>query len=282
MKRLIADNDGKNQVIDYIQSLAQSSLGQEIILQYWYQTKIQTTHMPAFENKSDIYDEIANGTTDIFQTLDGKTDFINKFINKIQEFIKKNKIKYSIDEDDLILLSDKYAFNNYPKNIFNTIYNKQKNIQKENKKQKTKNNLKYKDAYDELLNKDDHIGDNVKTESSFDSYNGRFVYLDGNILMGKNVEHVSILNDLYKKLGYQSAEDYIQDGHPNPKFYAGRCKDGVAVLELDNFNINNNADVLEVANALKNKGMKKVYICENRYGEAQNLKRIAKKRLIKQ
>lgn len=54
-------------------------------------------------------------------------------------------------------------------------------------------------------------------------------------------------------LRYNSAIDYIEDGHSNQKFYAGKCKDNVAILELDNWKISSNAEISDIINALKNK-----------------------------
>ena len=75
--------------------------------------------------------------------------------------------------------------------------------------------------------------------------------------------------------GYNSAIDYIEDGHSNQKFYAGKCKDNVAILELDNRKISSNAEISDVINALKNKYVQKVYVCKNTF-EPQDLVSIAK------
>ena len=82
--------------------------------------------------------------------------------------------------------------------------------------------------------------------------------------------------------GYNSAIDYIEDGHSNQKFYAGKCKDNVAILELDNCNISSNAEISDVINALKIKKdiQKEVYVCKNTF-EPQDLVRVAKKHLTK-
>ena len=81
-------------------------------------------------------------------------------------------------------------------------------------------------------------------------------------------------------LRYNSAIDYIADGHSNQKFYAGKCKDNVAILELNNCKISSNAEISDVINALKNKYVQKVYVCKNTF-EPQDLVRVAKKHLTK-
>lgn len=297
MKRLIATSEYWENVKDGIHQMAQSDLGQKVLLSYLY-AMIKVNYTNLYEKKEDTYNSITKSkTVKLLDILPNDPTF-QEFINKIKQELKQNGLDKTYDDVDIALMCEHYAFKNYPKDIFDKVYDEfvpikekylkeyekqqEKSLKKTRQEEDKKNEIiqKYKNAYNELLNKDDNIGDNVKTILNYDSYDSRFVYLDGNVLVENKPDHIEVLNDLYKQLGYNSAMDYIDDGHPNPKFYAGKMQNNIAILETDNWKVRSNAEIADVINALKKQGAQKVYVCENSF-EQTDLLRVAKKRLIK-
>lgn len=154
--------------------------------------------------------------------------------------------------------------------IFKSLFNECEN--------RIKNKNKFSDAYEELSQVKDNIGDTIKTIQSYDNSSSRFVILNNNYLQDNCDDHMELFEKIANNLGYDNFQEFCEQ-NPNAQFITGKIENGIAIVETSSGKINANANINNVINILKKNGAKKVYTNTNK-GRDNEFMRVAK-RLIK-
>lgn len=154
--------------------------------------------------------------------------------------------------------------------IFKSLFNECEN--------RIKNKNKFSDAYEELSQVKDNIGDTIKTIQSYDNSSSRFVVLNNKYLQDNCDDHMELFEKIVNNLGYDNFQEFCEQ-NPNAQFITGKIENGIAIIETSSGKINANANINNVINILKKNGAKKVYTNKNK-GRDNEFMRVAK-RLIK-
>ena len=154
--------------------------------------------------------------------------------------------------------------------IFKSLFNECEN--------RIKNKNKFSDAYEELSQVKDNIGDTIKTIQSYDNSSSRFVILNDKYLQDNCDDHMELFEKIANNLGYDNFQEFCEQ-NPNAQFITGKIENGIAIIETSSGKINANANINNVINILKKNGAKKVYTNTNK-GRDNEFMRVAK-RLIK-
>jgi len=305
LKRLIASNDLIINIIkkyfpDFIEDNYSNSDMYKNINKFISDNHIES--ISSFINTMKNYFEqcLQNGycDRDIYNFINelGKDNDINynSFIKKVKEcgndystFTEDccfNFINYLIDNNILnedigesesydiayCIVSEFFKNPSEYNSIFKTIFNE------------CQNRIQHKDnfsnAYEELSQTKDNIGDTIKTIQTYDNSSSRFVILNNKYLQDNCDDHIELFEKLSNKLGYDNFQQFCEQ-NPNAQFMTGKIENGIAIIETSSGKVNANANINNVINILKKNGAKKIYTNTNK-GRDNEFMRVAK-RLIK-